>query len=394
MRLIGIDFTSSPSSRKAIAIANGYADDCRVRVESVCSVSSFIEFESVLNESGPWVAGCDFPFGQSRRFVEQSGLGATWIKYARRLTSMTRTEFRDFLKAYRQPRPYGDKEHKRITDILTGAASSQKIENPPVGLMFYEGVKRLLAANISVVPVAVTQSNRIAVETYPALIARTLVGKAKYKAENSRDQTRHLQLIRQNMLRQINSDGLRQSYGLGVSMTSSVWEAAELDGSGDTIDAVMCLIQAGWAYTRSGESLGIPETCDKLEGWIVDPCSLRSLPQVPGKKRLKTIVKSAPPPLPADTAEKVGMKVQIRDHVIWFRHISGPSDLKSQISNLKSGAQIKLLVDGYAGNWQRMNAGPSGAPVDGLKPIADTKKKWADLQSRRGEWVEIKIAQD
>jgi hypothetical protein len=43
------------------------------------------------------------------------------------------------------------------------------------------------------------------------------------------------------------------------------------DPMGDTLDALLCAIQAAWAYTQREHGYGIPATCDPLEGWIVDP---------------------------------------------------------------------------------------------------------------------------
>jgi hypothetical protein len=39
----------------------------------------------------------------------------------------------------------------------------------------------------------------------------------------------------------------------------------------DNLDAVLCAIQAAWAYTQRDEGYGIPAGCNKDEGWIVDP---------------------------------------------------------------------------------------------------------------------------
>jgi hypothetical protein len=30
-------------------------------------------------------------------------------------------------------------------------------------------------------------------------------------------------------------------------------------------------VQAAWAYTKRDESWGVPEECDRDEGWILDP---------------------------------------------------------------------------------------------------------------------------
>jgi hypothetical protein len=44
------------------------------------------------------------------------------------------------------------------------------------------------------------------------------------------------------------------------------------DASGDTLDAVLCLLQAAWAQQQhaAGDVLyGLPKDLDPLEGWIV-----------------------------------------------------------------------------------------------------------------------------
>ena len=39
------------------------------------------------------------------------------------------------------------------------------------------------------------------------------------------------------------------------------------DGSGDLLDAVLCMMQAAWAEGQ--EHWGLPPDIDPLEGWIV-----------------------------------------------------------------------------------------------------------------------------
>jgi hypothetical protein len=46
-------------------------------------------------------------------------------------------------------------------------------------------------------------------------------------------------------------------------------DACISDASGDTLDAVLCAVQAAWASSQP--EYGIPPGCDPLEGWIVDP---------------------------------------------------------------------------------------------------------------------------
>ena len=39
----------------------------------------------------------------------------------------------------------------------------------------------------------------------------------------------------------------------------------------DGLDALLCAIQAAWAYTKADAGYGIPAHCNPNEGWIVDP---------------------------------------------------------------------------------------------------------------------------
>ena len=58
-----------------------------------------------------------FRFGQSRTFVENIGWPGDWAGYVKHAGSLGRTGFRSTLDAYRARRPFGDKEHRRATDI-------------------------------------------------------------------------------------------------------------------------------------------------------------------------------------------------------------------------------------------------------------------------------------
>ena len=57
-----------------------------------------------------------------------------------------------------------------------------------------------------------------------------------------------------------------------LRLTPSQHEALVDDASGDTLDAVLCMVQAAWAAQRhaQGDALyGLPPDLDPLEGWIV-----------------------------------------------------------------------------------------------------------------------------
>jgi hypothetical protein len=58
----------------------------------------------------------------------------------------------------------------------------------------------------------------------------------------------------------------RTSLGLRLKLTPAQHDALIADASGDRLDAVLCLLQAGWAATRP--DCGLPAAVDPVEGWI------------------------------------------------------------------------------------------------------------------------------
>jgi hypothetical protein len=81
MKIYGIDFTSAPSSKKAITIAECNLSEKGLFLESLGRLTSFNEIEHFLRQPGPWAAGIDFPFGQPRRLIENLGWPQTWEGY-------------------------------------------------------------------------------------------------------------------------------------------------------------------------------------------------------------------------------------------------------------------------------------------------------------------------
>ena len=43
------------------------------------------------------------------------------------------------------------------------------------------------------------------------------------------------------------------------------------DPTGDRLDALLCAIQAAWAWGQRKSDFGTPNDLDTLEGWIADP---------------------------------------------------------------------------------------------------------------------------
>ena len=141
----------------------------------------------------------------------------------------------------------------------------------PVGKMFYQGAPRLLVSGVSVEPCRPTKDTRVAVEAYPAVVARRFIARASYKNDESRKQTPAQRAARKELVDGLRSEALRHEYGFIVAMEEQ-WERIFIDDVlGDALDSLLCAVQAAWAHTKRDENYGVPEECDPNEGWILDP---------------------------------------------------------------------------------------------------------------------------
>ena len=267
MKILGIDFTSSPKRRKPITCLNCTFSDSVLHAGNLEEWASFSEFEQVLIRSGPWIAGIDFPFGQSRTFIENIGWPRNWRDYVMYAKSLGRDGFRDALDAYRQPREMGDKEHKRNTDVAAGSISPQKLYGVPVGLMFFEGAPRLVEAGVTIPHLQHGDPERIVVEAYPGVLARQLIKRRSYKQDKKNKQTVEQRKARLDLMTGLSSGDIRTRYGIKIK--TPVWLCE--DPTGDHLDALLCAIQAAWAWQNRASRYGAPLSVDTLEGWIADP---------------------------------------------------------------------------------------------------------------------------
>ena len=224
-------------------------------------------FTDALNRPGPWIAGIDFPFGQSRTFINNIGWPNNWAAYVSYAASLGRSGFREALDSYRGQRPFGDKEHRRATDIAASSISPQKLYGVPVGLMFFEGAQRILNSDVTVPGLRLGDPRRIVVEAYPGVLARRVLGRAAYKNDNSQKQTDIQRQTRRILLDHILTGTVASHYGFRVEAPRDLAE----DPTGDRLDALLCAMQAGWAWTMKENGYGAPADADPLEGWIADP---------------------------------------------------------------------------------------------------------------------------
>jgi hypothetical protein len=265
VRIYGVDFTCAPRKAKPITAAVATLDGDVLSLENIERLETFDAFERLLARPGPWVGGFDFPFSLPLELGRDLGWPPDWPALVRHCAAMTRREFREKLDAYRETRTPGNRYAHRATDLPAGSSSPMKLVNPPVALMFHEGAPRLLAAGIFIPALMDGERARIALEAYPGLLVRKQLGiRDSYKSDTRSEQTPARRAVRKRVLA-----ALGAGRPLGLRLETRLDRRIDLvaDGSGDTLDAAICAVQAAWASRQPG--FGIPAHAPAGEGWIV-----------------------------------------------------------------------------------------------------------------------------
>jgi hypothetical protein len=269
MKIFGLDFTSAPRPKKPIMCVVCEMQDNLLQVKDCLKIQSFAEFEAFLHLGGPWLAALDFPFGQPGKLLANLSWPSVWEGYIEVISSMGKVKFEEALLAYRKDRPTGDKQHLRATDTYAGACSPMMLHRVPVGKMFFQGAPRLLASGVSIFPCHPTNDTRIVVEGYPALVARKWIGKRAYKSDERSKQTLDKVDARYQIICGLRSRELTVHYGFILELSEAMADVLIQDPMGDSLDGLLCAIQAAWAYTQHENGYGIPAQCNRDEGWIV-----------------------------------------------------------------------------------------------------------------------------
>lgn len=262
--LIGVDFTSAPSPAKPITVAHGHLAGDALHLERLAALPDWPAFEALLHTPGPWLGAFDFPFGLPREGIAALGWPATgWAALVRHVAGLDKAGFRAALDADRQRRPMGARYPHRRTDHAARSHSPMKLVNPPVGLMFFEGAPRLLAAGCTLPGLHAGDPQRIAVEAYPGLLARRITS-ASYKSDTPAKQTAARHTARQTILAALTAGAT----GLPLTLSPSLLAQLVNDPRGDWLDAVLALVQAAGCARRGPPQFGAPTDADPLEGWI------------------------------------------------------------------------------------------------------------------------------
>ena len=82
-----------PKKSKPITCLSCNFNNAVLKTQKMTQWASFDEFEKFLGSTDIWIAGIDFPFGQSRKFIKNIGWPKTWRGYVDYVSSMNRSEF-------------------------------------------------------------------------------------------------------------------------------------------------------------------------------------------------------------------------------------------------------------------------------------------------------------
>jgi hypothetical protein len=265
--LLGCDFSSSPSRRKPIMLAQGRRKGEAVTLAGILSFDTLPGFGQWLAQPGDWVGGFDLPFGLPRELVESLNWPTDWAGCMDHYCGLSRAEIRERFAAFCAARPAGGKFAHRAFDRLAGSSPSMKWVNPPVAFMLHAAVPLLRQAGVDLPGLCAGDPRRVALEAYPGLLARELIGRRSYKSDDRAKQTPERLIARKDLVCALETGQSR--LGLRLRLTHAQRDALAEDASGDRLDAVLCLMQAAWGELQGPPRWGLPAQVDSLEGWIV-----------------------------------------------------------------------------------------------------------------------------
>lgn len=251
MRVYGVDFTSAPTNKKPIVVA-----ECETEPE--LRLIKFLQFTR-LAEFGAWLqefqgtVGVDAPFGFPKEFRDAIGLSGTWKEQSSQIEALGLQRLVQIASEFRSSRPEGKKEPRRQTEIVTKAFSSMKMYQPPVGRMATRIIPLLARSGASVFPVRENKSGRMIFEIYCSPFARSVVGRQPYKNRAGTAE------IRSRILS-----------SLPMSVDNAQRKQVLDDDEGDFLDSLIGCYEAVLAEKKlASGALVLPTDVDRIEGWIV-----------------------------------------------------------------------------------------------------------------------------
>ena len=265
--LLGCDFSSSPTRQKPIVFALGAFKDGCIRLSKLEPITSLDAFEEWLAKPQSWLGVFDLPFGLPRELVEHLQWPLRWPELINHYAALSRDEIRNTFAAFCNARPVGGKFAHRAADKPAGSSPSMKWVNPPVAFMLHAGVPRLLGVGAHLPGLHDGDKTRVALEGYPGLLAREVLGSRSYKSDDKAKQTPERLIARKDLITALELGQTR--LGMRLKLTHAQRDLLVGDAKGDSLDAVLCLMQAAWAQGQGAPRYGLPLGIDPLEGWII-----------------------------------------------------------------------------------------------------------------------------
>ena len=214
-----------------------------------------------------WLGVFDLPFGLPRELIDHLQWPLTWPELVNHYARLSREDIRNTFAAFCNARPVGGKFAHRAADKPAGSSPSMKWVNPPVAFMLHAGMPRLLGAGVHLPSLHDGDRTRVALEGYPGLLAREVLGQRSYKSDSRPKQTPERLIARKDLITALELGQTR--LGMRLKLTHAQRDLLVGDAKGDSLDAVLCLMQAAWAQGQGAPRYGLPQDVDPLEGWIV-----------------------------------------------------------------------------------------------------------------------------
>ena len=243
-----------------------------------------------------FVMGADFPLGLPRPFVQALAnhgppslaqalnepaagprdwpvdrlIGALHAQVANRAGFQRLID--DWGVGWHPQRGDGPKLLHRVTDNASPDARSTsplQTRYVPVGKMYFEGVHRLVQADLTLPGLRQGRPHHIALEAWPGLVAAQVLGRQRSYKNEAADTPDRL-IARMDLIDALEQG--RSPWGLRLKLRPAQRDHLVQDHKGDRVDAVLCLLQAAWAHQRAEQGdvhWGLPKDTDPFEGWLL-----------------------------------------------------------------------------------------------------------------------------
>ena len=195
-----------------------------------------------------WIARAqafDLPFGLPREPVQALGWPLQWLPLMQHYSSLSRADVHDAFAAFCAARPAGSKFARRACDGPAGSSPSMKWVNPPVAYVLHAGVPLLIRSGVDLPGLHPGDAMRVALEGYPGLLTREVLGIRSYKSDTRAKQTSERLIARKDLIDALEQGLTRLQLRLRLSRAQRHGLVA--DASGDHLDAVLCMLQSAWA---------------------------------------------------------------------------------------------------------------------------------------------------